>query len=46
MIRELETVQGKPVELLLTHTVVDGNQTNTTLPQNLHNLTDLQIVAS
>ena len=28
------------------YTVVDGNQTNTTLPQNLHNLTDLQIVAS
>ena len=26
------------------YTVVDGNQTNTTLPQNLHNLTDLQIV--
>ena len=28
------------------HTVVDGNQTNASLPQNLHNLTDLQIVAS
>ena len=28
------------------YTVVEGNQTNTTLPQNLHNLTDLQIVAS
>jgi len=27
------------------HTVVDGDQTNTALPQNLHDLTDLQIVA-
>ena len=26
------------------HTVVDGNQTNASLSQNLHNLTDLQIV--
>ena len=35
-----------PVEDLKVHSVVDGNQTNASLPQNLHNLTDLQIVAS
>ena len=28
------------------YTVVNGDQPNASLPQNLHNLTDLQIVAS
>ena len=27
------------------HTVIDGDQPDTTLPQNLHDLTDFQIVA-
>ena len=47
----MEEVEAGRVEAIVitfqtVYTVVDGNQTNASLPQNLHNLTDLQIVAS
>ena len=47
----MEEVEAGRVEAIVitfqtVHSVVDGNQTNASLPQNLHNLTDLQIAAS